>query len=199
MTDNTKSIYEGLFLFPQSVSSDMQSAVDHINSFMERAEAEVIALAKWDERRLAYDIRSNKRGVYFIVYFRTDRDKLTRLERDCNLSELLLRTMITRADHVPAEVIEASEGRAQLADEIKLRDAPESNETVKAVIERVSEAPAEASAEAATEAPAEVTAEAATEAPAEVTAEAATEAPAAVVTEEAAPVEAPVEEAEKAE
>ena len=175
MTDNTKSIYEGLFLFPQSVSSDMQSAVDHINSFMERAGAEVLAFAKWDERRLAYDIRSNKRGVYFIVYFRTDRDKLTGLERDCNLSELLLRTMITRADHVPAEVIEASEGRAQLADEIQLRDAPESNETAKAVIERASDAPAEAPAEAATEAPA------------------------AVATEEAAPVEAPAEEAEKAE
>ena len=175
MTDTNKSIYEGLFLFPQSVSADMQSAIDHINSFMERAEAEVLAFAKWDERRLAYDIRSNKRGVYFIVYFRTDRDKLTGLERDCNLSELLLRTMITRADHVPAEVIEASEGRAQLADEIQLRDAPESNETAKAVIERASDAPAEAPAEAATEAPA------------------------AVATEEAAPVEAPAEEAEKAE
>jgi small subunit ribosomal protein S6 len=175
MTDTNKSIYEGLFLFPQSVSADMQSAIDHINSFMERAGAEVLAFAKWDERRLAYDIRSNKRGVYFIVYFRTDRDKLTSLERDCNLSELLLRTMITRADHVPAEVIEASEGRAQLADEIQLRDAPESNETAKAVIERASDAPAEAPAEAATEAPA------------------------AVATEEAAPVEAPAEEAEKAE
>ena len=179
MTDTNKSIYEGLFLFPQSVSADMQSAIDHINSFMERAEAEVLAFAKWDERRLAYDIRSNKRGVYFIVYFSTDRDNLTGLERDCNLSELLLRTMITRADHVPAEVIEASEGRAQLADEIKLRDAPESNETAKAVIERASDVPAEAPAEAA--------------------AEAATEAPAAVATEEAAPVEAPAEEAEKAE
>ena len=83
--------------------------------------------------------------------------------------------MITRADHVPAEVIEATEGRAQLADEIKLRDAPESNETAKAVIERASEASAEAPAEAATEAPA------------------------AVATEEEAPVEAPAEEAEKAE
>jgi len=33
----------------------------------------------------------------------------------------MLRAMITRADHVPTEVMQAAEGRQQLSDEIKLR------------------------------------------------------------------------------
>jgi small subunit ribosomal protein S6 len=113
--------YEGLFLFPQSATADMQGAVDHVMELLHRASAEIIAFKKWDERRLAYEIKGNKRGLYFLVYFKSRADKLAGLERDCNLSEKLLRAMITRADHVTPEMMAAAEGRAQLADEIKLR------------------------------------------------------------------------------
>ncbi len=113
--------YEGLFLFPQASVADLQGAHDHIVEILHRAGAEIIAMKKWDERRLAYEVDGNKRGVYFLVYFKAKGAKLAAIERDCNLSEKMLRAMITRADHVTKEVIEASEGRAQLADEIKLR------------------------------------------------------------------------------
>ena len=113
--------YEGLFLFPQSSVSNLQEAHDHVVEILERAGAEIISMKKWDERRLAYEIRGNKRGVYFLVYFKAKGSKLAQIERDCNLSEDLLRAMITRADQVPQDIIQAAEGRAQLADEIKLR------------------------------------------------------------------------------
>ena len=181
MTETNTSIYEGLFLFPQSASANMQQAVDHLNYLLDRAEAKVKAFSKWDERRLAYDVEGNKRGVYFLVYFEADRDRLSSLERDCNLSEELLRAMITRTDHVPAEMIEGSEGRAQLEDEIKLRSAPEQTEGARAVIERT-EAPAatavateEPQAEPAAEATDEVADEAAPEVADEVAPEAAPE------------------------
>ena len=113
--------YEGLFLFPQAAVADLQGAHDHIVEILNRAGAEIISMKKWDERRLAYEIRGNKRGVYFLVYFKAKGAKLHQIERDCNLSEKLLRAMITRADQVTNEMMEAAEGRAQLADEIKLR------------------------------------------------------------------------------
>ncbi|MEE2682145.1 MAG: 30S ribosomal protein S6 [Planctomycetota bacterium] len=170
MTETNTSIYEGLFLFPQSASANMQQAVDHVNHLLARAEAKVLAFSKWDERRLAYDVQGNKRGVYFLVYFEVERDRLSSLERDCNLSEELLRAMITRADHVPSELIEGSEGRQQLEDEIKLRAAPEQTEGQRAVIERA-EAPAAATAMATEEA------EAAAEVPEEAAAESEAEGP----------------------
>lgn len=121
MAEDTKRIYEGLFLFPQSASGNLQGALDHVNDLLNRAEAEVVSLAKWDERRLAYEIKGNKRGVYFLSYFKAMPERLIGLERDCNLSEQLLRAMMTRADHIPSETIEASEGRERLSDEIKLK------------------------------------------------------------------------------
>jgi small subunit ribosomal protein S6 len=121
MAETRINAYEGMFLFPQTVSADLQSAADHVLEILSKGGAELISLCKWDERRLAYDIKGNKRGVYFLTYFKCDATKLAAIERDCRLSERLLRSMITRADHVTPEQMTAMDGRQQLADEIALR------------------------------------------------------------------------------
>jgi small subunit ribosomal protein S6 len=124
MSEIRINTYEALFLFPQSASADLQAAVGHVEEIMSRNKADIIALRKWDERRLAYDITGNKRGVYFLAYFKADARNLEGIDRDCRLSERLLRSLVTRADHVPAEEIATHEGRQQLADEINLRANP---------------------------------------------------------------------------
>lgn len=113
--------YEGLFLFPQAALADLGAAVEHVHHVLNRASAELIAIAKWDERRLAYDIQSNKRGLYILAYFRAAAEKMVDLERDCNLSEQLLRAMILRADHLTEEEMKAFDARQALEDEIVLR------------------------------------------------------------------------------
>jgi small subunit ribosomal protein S6 len=122
--DQRISTYEGMFLFPQSASADLQGAVDHITEILARGGAEIITLRKWDERRLAYDIKGNKRGIYFLSFFKAKTQQLAGIERDLRLSERLLRSLITKANHVTAEEINAHEGRQQIADEIKLRGTP---------------------------------------------------------------------------
>ena len=88
-----------------------------------------MSLCTGDERRLAYDIQGNKRGVYFLTYFKCDAQKLSAIERDARLSEKLLRSMLTRADHLTAEQMAAMEGRQQLADEIALRKTQPTTES----------------------------------------------------------------------
>ena len=121
MTEQRINAYEGLFLFPQAVGGELQFAVDHISEILAKSDAEVISISRWDERRLAYEIKGNKRGIYFLVYFRALRTALIAIERSCNLSETLLRSMIIRADHLTREQMEATDGTVEIADEIKLR------------------------------------------------------------------------------
>lgn len=113
--------YEGMFLFPQAAVADLQAAADHVMEILNRAGAEIISFKKWDERRLAYEVKGNKRGLYFLAYFKAKGSKIAGIERDASLSEKMLRAMVTRADHLPQDVMQAAEGRQQLADEIKLR------------------------------------------------------------------------------
>ncbi len=113
--------YEGMFLFPQSATADLGSASDHVRECITRHGGEIVSLVKWDERRLAYDIQGNKRGVYFLAYFKAPSVNLVAIERDCVLSERMLRTLITKADHLSAEQMSDAEGQARLVMESKLR------------------------------------------------------------------------------
>ncbi|MFO0874789.1 MAG: 30S ribosomal protein S6 [Phycisphaerales bacterium] len=113
--------YEALVLFPQSAGADLAGCLDHLREILSRADAELLALKKWDERRLAYDIRGNKRGIYFLAYFKAKSSALVGIERDLNLSERVLRSLVARADHMTEDQMRAADGQQQLADEIKLR------------------------------------------------------------------------------
>ena len=114
--------YEAMFLVSQSAEPSMGKAVEHIKHLLERASAEVIALSKWDERRLAFEIDKQKRGLYILAYFTADPVNIQGLERDCNLSETLMRAMFLRADHLTVEEMQATDGRTELDTEIKMRD-----------------------------------------------------------------------------
>lgn len=166
MTEARINMYEGMFLLPQTAGADLGGALAHIESILERAGAEIVSVCKWDERRLAYDIKGNKRGLYFLTYFKADRSKIAGIERDCNLSEQLLRAMVLRADHVPTEEIEAADGRTALADEIKLR-AEKGEDEARPKVTAVSLEEEAAEKEAAKAAAKAATATATEEAPAE--------------------------------
>ncbi|MDP7030286.1 MAG: 30S ribosomal protein S6 [Phycisphaerales bacterium] len=160
MSEITITTYEGMFLFPQSATSDLAGASQHVLDHLEKVGAEVVSFRKWDDRRLAYPIRGNKRGVFFLGYFKLAGDKMASLERNLLLSEDLVRFLITRADHLTQEQIEAAEGRAELADEAKLRgeqQADEAGSTVRATTKADRQAAAVQDAEEATEPDAEGT------------------------------------------
>lgn len=122
--------YEGMFLFPQVASSDLKAAQEHVEYVIGRGEGEIVSFAKWDERRLAYEIKGNRRGLYFLAYFKATGDGVIEIERQVNLSEKLLRAMILKADLVPADVVAAADAREQLAQEIVERAEAEETEAV---------------------------------------------------------------------
>jgi len=116
-----KSAYEGMFLLSQATAADLAGAVGHIDHLLGRAGAEVLAMQKWDERRLAFEIDKQRRGVYILTYFVAPRASITSLENDINLSETIMRALITRADHLSEDQMRAHDQRQTLETEAKLR------------------------------------------------------------------------------
>lgn len=129
MSNESMSYYEGMFLFPQAMAARLQEAIEHTNDLLNRSGTELIAMQKWGERPLAYPIKSHRRGIFLLTYFKCDRSKLVQLERDCNLSESLLRALITRADHLTIEEMEAVDQREDLYVEAKLRSEQSNTST----------------------------------------------------------------------
>ena len=90
--------------------------------------AEIIAERRkrvWgDEPRRPYDVRGNKRGLYVLAYARAAASNLAQIERDFTLSERVLRTLITRCDHLSEEQMRNAEAVQRTSDEAKLRREP---------------------------------------------------------------------------
>lgn len=97
--------YEGMFLVDSG--KDFQAASEPISTILERSKAEVLSLRPWEERRLAYSIRGQKRGLYVLAYFKADPERIGQLERDCQLNEDVLRVLILRRDRISDEEIQA--------------------------------------------------------------------------------------------
>lgn len=121
MATATTHIYEVMFLIGQGTASRLSEVLDHIQNLFERSSLEVISMQKWDERRLAFEIDKQKRGVYLLAYVNGDPQKIAGFERDCNLSEDILRTLILRADHLTEDEAKAFDRREDLLTEAKLR------------------------------------------------------------------------------
>jgi small subunit ribosomal protein S6 len=115
--------YEAMFLISQSSAADLAGAVEHIRGIIARADAPLIAMRKWDERRMAYEINKQKRGTYILAYFEADPQKMPHIERDCNLSEIVMRVLMIRADHLTLEEMQAADDQRGLETEAALRKA----------------------------------------------------------------------------
>lgn len=117
-TTNTPKItrintYEAMFLLGPIAQAEPERALDLCRKVIEGHEGQVLVLKKWDERKLAYEIRSggitHKRGTYIIAFFKAPAQSVTAMERDVRLSEDFVRAMFLRADHLNLEEMQAVE------------------------------------------------------------------------------------------
>jgi len=95
--------YEIMFLFDNAVVHEWSEMEAEVKRLYERIGAEPLVTVKYDERKLAYEINGRKRGTYVLSYFDADPDKISALERDVKLSEVLLRAMVLKGDSLTEE------------------------------------------------------------------------------------------------
>lgn len=104
----TMNQYEGMFLLGPS-GAEPEAAINLVRGAIEKHNGKIQVIKKWDERKLAYEIGKQKRGTYVIAFFQANGASVKALERDVQLSEELLRVLVTRADHLSEPEMNAVE------------------------------------------------------------------------------------------
>ena len=100
-------LYEGMFLVDSAqAGADWDGVIAAIRTILGRAEAEVVSIRKWDDRRLAYGISGKTRGTYILCYFKADGEKIQDIEKNVQLSEQIMRVLILSAEQLTAEDVE---------------------------------------------------------------------------------------------
>src|SRR5437764_12244866 len=98
------NVYECMFLLDTNkVAGDAPNAAKQLHAVLERNQAEILASRPWDERRLAYPNKGHKKGLYYLIYFRSEGKNLLNIERDLALTDMALRTMVLRIAPKPGE------------------------------------------------------------------------------------------------
>jgi len=102
-----KRLYEGMFLVDSALATaDWDGTLAMIENILKRADAEVVAIRKWGERKLAYDIEHKQRGTYILAYFKADGRRISGIEKDVQLSEKVMRCLVLTTEKRPPEMIE---------------------------------------------------------------------------------------------
>ena len=100
--------YEGMFLVESGLASrDWDGVEKQLRDLVEKSGGSVLSAGKWDERKLAYEIRGAKRATYWLCYFRASTDVPEKIRRSAVLMETVLRSMVLALDEseeVPQDV-----------------------------------------------------------------------------------------------
>ena len=96
-----KRLYEAMFIVDAAKGgSEFPSTIKHIAGLLQRHEAEIERIEKWDDRKLVYRIKQVERGIYVLAYFRCEPAKISELRHDIRLSEEVVRVLILLAEQV---------------------------------------------------------------------------------------------------
>jgi small subunit ribosomal protein S6 len=107
------NVYEGLFIFDSNrYGRDQVGVSGQIAELVTKLGGEVLVSRLWEERRLAYPINGQRKGTYWLTYFKLDGRQLTAFERECQLSESILRSLTLK---VEPRIVEALVAHAQSA------------------------------------------------------------------------------------
>jgi small subunit ribosomal protein S6 len=86
-------------------SRDATNVSGQIGDMIQKLGGELLANRLWEERRLAYPINGQRRGTYWLTYFRLDSRKLAELNQQCHLSESILRSLVLKVDERLVETL----------------------------------------------------------------------------------------------
>ena len=93
------NVYEGMYILDSNRYSRDQTGVSgQIPEMVQKLGGEMLASRLWEERRLAYPIDGHRKGTYWLSYFKLDSTKLTDLNRQCQLSDSIVRTLFLKVD-----------------------------------------------------------------------------------------------------
>ncbi|MHB9038109.1 MAG: 30S ribosomal protein S6 [Armatimonadota bacterium] len=145
--------YETLYIVDANLADDqINPIIAKYSTLVTDQGGEVQAHAKWDKRRLAYEIKGRREGTYILMYFTGEPAVEKELDRVFRISDEIIRHIILRVE--PERIDTSYVDRAQAAAEAAARAAEAAPAVEVEATEPVPEAPVE-EAPAVEETPAE--------------------------------------------
>ena len=136
--------YELMLVIRPDVADDRsQAVIDRTTRGLVAAGGQIVKVAPWGRRRLAYQIGHHREGSYHIILFEAPAEAIAELEHSLLITEEVIRHLVTRADrpvragrpddgdvdgllepHLPSGLDEDEEDVGEFIDESESEAAP---------------------------------------------------------------------------
>ncbi len=89
-------LYEAMFVVDSNRSrQDHEKVIEELSAIINKGGGEVVNCDKWEERKLAYPVNRHRRATYYLSHFRAAGDAIPRIERAAQLSDAVIRVLVT--------------------------------------------------------------------------------------------------------
>jgi small subunit ribosomal protein S6 len=133
-----------LVIRPDAPDDAVQTLIDRQTRTLVNAGGQIIKVSPWGRRRLAYKIGPHHEGSYFIIVFDGPSEAVLELERGLNITEEVLRHLVTRVERPTATRRPSAAGDGELPDEDLIGPPPDDDDDVDIETEFIDESESEA-------------------------------------------------------
>jgi small subunit ribosomal protein S6 len=102
------NVYETMIIFDSNRYARERAGLPaEVEKMIQAEQGEVLVSRLWEERRLAYPIAGQRKGTYWLIYFRGPSSMLTALNRQWEIHEGILRHLVLKIHpHIVDAVLE---------------------------------------------------------------------------------------------
>jgi len=92
--------YETMFIVkPTLTEEETQAQITTVKENIEKNGGEIVAVEDMGTRNLAYEIEKQKRGYYYVAYFKAPTEAITELERNYRVNENIIRFIFIKYEN----------------------------------------------------------------------------------------------------
>ncbi len=125
--ENIINSYETLFITDLSNGEEATKATVNKFTGLIGSNGEIVEVAEWGKRRLAYPINDMNEGYYTIVTHKSPASFLAELDRLFNIDESIMRSMTVKLEHEPVATV-----KEEVVEEVVAEEPVAAVETVEA-------------------------------------------------------------------
>jgi small subunit ribosomal protein S6 len=108
-----RNVYEAMFIFDSNrFGRDPDGISGQLADLIQKAGGEILVSRLWEERRLAYPIKGQRKGTYWLIYLSLDSLQLAGLRRQLDITETILRFLFLK---IEPRIVDALVAHAQSA------------------------------------------------------------------------------------
>ena len=93
-------LYESIFIVRPSISDDeTNQLIEKMKGVLDKSGATLIKLENWGKKKLAYEVKRERRGTFVYLHFKAAGNAVAELEHSYRLEDSVMKFLTVKLEH----------------------------------------------------------------------------------------------------